>query len=220
MTCLVLLMDVNLTLQPVGGATFQSRRKKARRQIAAGPPRLTRRLALRRERIVTVAVFVADLAVLVMNHQLGALVVADDTCAVNRLLFRVEMAGGAVGTALLDVPASLRGGNNVSRFAGHGRKALSGKSQQEKHRVRVKRPRGKMHERTDRCFFFVGAAPRCQTWGADGRVGSSAVCVRMGTLYLVCGARLNATSIVPGKSSGRFSVSPASQPCYHSVAGL
>lgn len=68
------------------------------------------------------AVALGDLPVLVVDLQLGALVLADLATGIDGSLFGVVVATGLVGPAPLYVPAAVRVGDNVvglAAFAAH-----------------------------------------------------------------------------------------------------
>src|SRR3954454_19624575 len=73
-------------------------------------------LTLRRVRIAAAAVALADLAVPVVDAQLGPLVAADLAAAVDRLALRVEGGRRARGAIPPHVPASARVGDDVVSF--------------------------------------------------------------------------------------------------------
>jgi hypothetical protein len=70
-----------------------------------------------RARIVAVAVRSGNLAVLVVDDQLGTLVSADFSGSINRLTLCVAVSRGAFRTTSFDIPAAIGGGNNVMRVS-------------------------------------------------------------------------------------------------------
>lgn len=63
--------------------------------------------ALGRIRIASVAVALADAAILVMDAQLGFLIVADLPTVVGRVLLRIEVPRGTLAAATLDIPSAI-----------------------------------------------------------------------------------------------------------------
>jgi len=66
-----------------------------------------------RARIIAVAVRSGNLAVLVVDDQLGTLVSTDFPCSVDGLPLGVAVSGGTFRSAPFDIPSAIGVGNNV-----------------------------------------------------------------------------------------------------------
>ena len=76
-------------------------------------------LSLGRMRVAAVAVGTLNLTVHPVDHELGSLVLADFTSNVNCLLFRFEVTAGALRSAFLYVPTTIRVVNNMMSRSCH-----------------------------------------------------------------------------------------------------
>ena len=76
-------------------------------------------LSLGRVRVSAVTVGVLDSTVHSVNHELGSLVLADFATSVNSLLFCFEVTAGALRSAFLYVPTTVRVVNNVMSRSCH-----------------------------------------------------------------------------------------------------